>query len=257
MLKIDIKPKEYHTAEPYPHMVFDNVLDEEFGYALQREILEIPDDQFDRYSNPFEQKWTLRDKNNLPPLSQQLYNYLQSEECLEQLSELVGIELINDPNKNFWGIHKYDDGDKLDIHVDAGAHPVNKMKKEITLGIYLSKNWKEENGGHLEVWEGENSKNNDAKLIKCANKVLPIFNRMIIFSCTDYSWHGNPHPVKCEGDEKRIFFTLSYLSKRDEYENKRQKAYFVKLPDEPEDEEKDKLRLLRADPEKYKEVYRV
>jgi hypothetical protein len=35
------------------------------------------------------------------------------------------------------------------------------------------------------------------------------------------------------------------------------KALFVARPGDQEDLEKDKMRLLRADPEKYKEVYRV
>ena len=35
------------------------------------------------------------------------------------------------------------------------------------------------------------------------------------------------------------------------------KAFFVKLPNELDDPEKDKLRLLRADPEKYKTIYRI
>jgi hypothetical protein len=35
------------------------------------------------------------------------------------------------------------------------------------------------------------------------------------------------------------------------------KALFVARPGDPEDLEKDKMRLLRADPEKYKEIYRV
>ena len=57
----------------------------------------------------------------------------------------------------------------------------------------------------------------------------------------------------------RIFLTLSYLSnKYDEgFENKKQKAYFIKYPNDPVDEEKDKLRLLRCDPIKFKEIYRT
>jgi hypothetical protein len=35
------------------------------------------------------------------------------------------------------------------------------------------------------------------------------------------------------------------------------KALFIKRPEDPVDPEKDRLRLLRADPERYKEVYRV
>ena len=257
MLNFNIKHTNYLLTKPFPHIIFDNILNDDIAHEIQKEILDISDDKFDRYDNPFEQKWTLRDKNNLPKKCTELFEYLVSEECLLKLSELVGIKLLNDSTKNFWGIHKYNHGDKLDIHVDAGIHPISKLKKELTLGIYLSKNWKEEYGGCLEIWEGENSKNNDAKLIECKNKIVPQFNRMVIFSCTDDAWHGNPDPVKCDKDSQRIFLTMSYLSERIEFENKRQKAYFVKLPNELEDEEKDKLRILRADSEKYKEVYRI
>jgi len=259
MIDIELDNSIYKNIKPYNHYYWDDVLNKTFAQDIKNEILNIEQDKFDRYANPFEQKWTLRDKNNLPENCQKLYNYLESDEFIEKLSNIVGIQLYRDNVKNFWGIHKYDNSDKLDIHVDAGIHPQTKMKKEVTLGIYLSKNWEEKNGGHLEIWKGENSSNNDAKLIECVNKVLPKFNRLVIFTCDDYSWHGNPHPVNCDETSKRIFFTLSYLSKRDEneYKNKRQKAFFVKLPNELDDPEKDKLRLLRADPEKYKEIYRV
>lgn len=256
MLNIDPKRYlEFKNNKPYPHIVIDNILNKEFALKLQNEILNAPITDFDRYDNPFEQKWTFRNKNKLPPYCNVLFKYFESKDCINRLSQLVGIPLILDPTKNFWGIHKYDDNDHLDIHVDAGTHPVNKLKKEITFGIYLSKNWKEENNGHLEVWKGTNACNDNAKLIECKAKVLPKFNRCIIFRCTDDSWHGNPIPTNCKNGEKRIFLTLSYLSKRTEFKNKRCKAFFVKLPNEPENKEKDKLRLLRADPIKYKEIY--
>jgi len=82
---------------------------------------------------------------------------------------------------------------------------------------------------------------------------------MIMFSNTNNAWHGNPKPVKINNDEVRIFLTLSYLS--EEYEepmdNKRQKAFFVKRPSDPVDKEKDKLRLLRCDLIRYKEIYNI
>jgi hypothetical protein len=47
------------------------------------------------------------------------------------------------------------------------------------------------------------------------------------------------------------------MSNNFEDTNKRVKAFFVKRPDDPEDLIKDNLRLLRADPEKYKDIYKV
>ena len=208
--------------------------------------------------NPFEQKYTMRDKNNIPQNLKNLFNYLTSNKFVEKLSELTGHKLMNDPDKNFWGVHKYKLGDKLDIHVDAGTHPKTGLKKQVTLGIYLSTNWKENYGCELEVWKGDNSSDNSAKIQECVAKIAPMFNRLIIFTCNDYSWHGNPVPALCPDDARRIFVTLSYLSDDvDKFLNKRQKAFFVARPNDPVDEEKDKLRLMRADPEKYKEVYRI
>jgi hypothetical protein len=63
--------------------------------------------------------------------------------------------------------------------------------------------------------------------------------------------------VKGPDDAKRIFITISYLTENCSDLNRRTKALFVARPSDPDDEEKDKMRLLRADPEKYKEIYRV
>lgn len=249
--------KIYIKKDPFMYFVEKNTLPEAIAINARNEILSIPDNEWDRYDNPFENKYTLRDKNDLPPTITSIFEYLTSAGFLEKLSTIYDIKLYNDPTKNWWGVHKYDDGDKLDIHVDAGLHPISKQKKQVTLGIYLSKNWKEENGGHLEIWEGENSVNNDAKLIECKEKVLPVFNTLVSFECNDYAWHGNPHPVNCKNGEKRILLTISYVSEKYDDLNKRQKAFFIKHPDEPENKEKDKLRLLRADPVKYREVYRI
>jgi Rps23 Pro-64 3,4-dihydroxylase Tpa1-like proline 4-hydroxylase len=242
---------------PYPHCVIQNVLPIHFAQTCQQEILDIPKEDWDRYNNLFEQKFTLRDKNKIPENCQNLFNWLTSQEVITILSDIVGEKLYNDPNKNWWGIHTYENGDYLDIHSDAGNHPITKQKKHVTLGIYLSYNWEPENGGHLEIWDGDSVLNNDAKLTNCYTRILPSFNTMVLFTNTINAWHGNPDPVVIKSDEKRIFLTLSYLSEKhiDGMENNREKAFFVSRPNDPINIEKDNLRLLRADPEKCKDIY--
>ena len=249
--------ESFCNTKPFPYMKIDNVLSERFAKNIQTEILDLPNEVWDRYDNPLEHKYTLRDKNALPRHSSKLFEKLTSQEMLDYLSSVMGYAILNDPTKNWWGVHKYDDGDHLDIHVDAGVHPTTKQKKQLTLGIYLSKDWKEENGGHLEMWEGENASNIDAKIFNSVDRILPQFNTFVMFECNDYAWHGNPNPVICKNGEKRIFLTISYVSEQYTDLNKKQKAFFVKRPDDPEDPEKDKIRMLRFDPEKYKEVYRT
>lgn len=248
---------QYTSIKPYPHMYQDGFLDTPFADKLQKEILNISDDAWDRYENPFEQKFTLRDKYRFPPRLTALFDELTSEQFVNHLSSVVGYDLVLDETRNFWGVHKYGPGDKLDIHADAGLHPTMGLKKQITLGIYLSSEWKEEYGCKLEIWRGENCANNDAKLLEKVESIAPLFNRLVLFTCDDYAWHGNPEPARCPDESKRIFITLSYLSKNETDKNKRKKAFFVKRPSDPEDVEKDELRLLRADPEKYKDIYRI
>ena len=258
--KLDkINKTEYNKAEPYPHCVLDNILDTEFAEKCQQEILSIPPEMWDRYNNLFEQKYTLRDKNNMSPYCDALFKLLTSNDVVNKLSDIVGEQLYNDPTKNWWGIHTYKNGDYLDIHSDAGNHPLTKQKKHITLGIYLSHNWSQENGGYLEFWDGDSVLKDDAKLYDCKARVLPIFNRMIMFTNTVNAWHGNPDPVHIKRDEKRIFLTLSYVSEKHDngMENNREKAFFVSRPNDPLNEEKDKLRLLRADPNKCVNVYNI
>jgi hypothetical protein len=252
---IYISASEYQSTKPYPYVFQDNFLEEDFAKQVQNEILDIPDSMWDRYENPFEQKYTLRDKYSFPPNLNRLFDELENDLFIEKLSEICGMKLFKDPTRNFWGVHKYKSGDKLDIHVDAGLHPTTKQKKQVTFGIYLSSNWKEEYGCKLEVWSGDNSVSNDAKIYEKKASIAPLFNRMIMFTCNDYAWHGNPEPSNASDEAYRIFITISYLSVNYEDMNKRQKAFFVARPDDPEDI--DKLRLLRADPEKFNEVYRV
>lgn len=254
-MNIQIK-KNLIKYYPYTHYVQKNVLNDDIAKEIQKEILNIPSEQWDRYNNPFEQKYTLRDKNKFPPKCMELFNYLESDNFINHLSETLGYKLIKDESRIFWGIHKYIDGDYLDIHADAGIHPQNKLKKQITVGFYFSKDWKEENQGHLEIWEGSNAGFDNAEIYECKNKILPEFNTMILFDCNDFSWHGNPTHVKIKNDESRIFLTLSYLSENYSNLNKKQKAFFVPRPHDEYNEEKNRLRFLRADPEKYKEIYR-
>lgn len=242
---------------PFPYGKLDHFLNTSFATNLQQEILSIPQESWDRYDNPFEQKYTLRDKYAFPPLLQKLFNELTSDTFISVLSSITGYKLLLDTTRNFWGVHTYGPGDKLDIHVDAGLHPTLGLKKQITLGIYLSYEWKEEYGCNLEIWRGDNCSNNDAKILEKMDSIAPLFNRLILFECNDYAWHGNPEPAKGPQESKRIFVTLSYLSENYKDDNKRKKAFFVARPGDPVDDEKDKLRLLRTDPEMYNKVYRV
>ena len=127
---INIKKEEFNIIKPFPYYYQDNYLDISFATNIQNEILNINKNEFDRYSNPFESKNTLRDKNNMPKYLNELFTYWTSDIFIKQLSDIAGYNLFLDNEKNFWGVHTYENNDKLDIHMDAGLHPNNKMKSK-------------------------------------------------------------------------------------------------------------------------------
>lgn len=54
----------YVNRYPFPYIFEDEFLDTDFAKKIQTEIMSIPEEAWDRYNNPFEQKYTLRDKYN-------------------------------------------------------------------------------------------------------------------------------------------------------------------------------------------------
>jgi 2OG-Fe(II) oxygenase superfamily len=70
-------------------------------------------------------------------------------------------------------------------------------------------NWKEECGGSLELW--------DQEVTHCGAKILPVFNRLAIFSPTSNSFHGHADPLTCpEGDSHKSLALLYYSNGRPE-----------------------------------------
>lgn len=74
---IDVSHNIYANKEPFPYYVQDSFLNDDISQIIQQEIVNIPDCEWDRYDNPFEQKYTLRNKHTFPThLNNIMYNSL-------------------------------------------------------------------------------------------------------------------------------------------------------------------------------------
>jgi hypothetical protein len=49
-------------------------------------------------------------------------------------------------------------------------------------------------------------------MTQCEEKILPVFNRCVVFSTTDFSYHGHPEPLTCPEDRTRKSLALYYYS---------------------------------------------
>lgn len=108
-----------------------------------------------------------------------------------------------DPYFEGGGFHEIKPGGYLKMHVDFHKHKQMNLDRRLNILVYLNEDWKEEYGGHFELWEKDMSKS--------VTKILPVFNRLAMFSTTDY-WHGHPDPLTCPPDRSQRSLLLYYYT---------------------------------------------
>lgn len=213
IFELDTKaPVLYQKAKPFPHHVFHNFFD---PWLLKRVADSVPgptDAKWWKYDNALEKKLAKDDFESFPRPIQTLIQNLNTPHFLAFLERLTGIQgLIEDPKLNGGGLHQILPGGKLDIHADYNYHPVTKLDRRLNVIVYLNEGWKEEWGGHLELW--------DQDMTECQVKIPPKFNTMVVFSTTDTSYHGHPDPLQCpEGHSRKSIALYYYTNGRPEHE---------------------------------------
>jgi 2-oxoglutarate-Fe(II)-dependent oxygenase superfamily protein len=203
----------FSSATPFPHVVIDRLFPEE---ALNRVLATFPlpqDPEWERFDNPREHK--LGNRRGLLQADEALCTFLMalnSAPMLDFLERLTGIpNLIPDPDFGGGGLHQIVRGGFLKIHADFNWHPKLQADRRLNMLLYLNKDWKEEYGGHLELW--------DRELRRAEKAILPLFNRTVIFATTDYSFHGHPQPLDCpEGLSRKSVSIYYYTHGRPEAE---------------------------------------
>lgn len=206
----------YADNRPFPHIVIDNFLPDEVAQAL---IDQYPIDQAKTqwiegtYRETQGDGYVQKDKRHLkdvlamPSIYRELIWELNSKGFLDALTQLTGIRaLISDPELLGAGIHQIAHGGLLKIHADFANHRKYSLDRRLNFLLYLNPGWKEEWGGHLELW--------DAEMHGPPKRVLPVLNRCVIFTTSADSYHGHPHPLTCPQGVYRRSIALYYYTNR-------------------------------------------
>ena len=204
--------ERYVNARPFPHIALDNLFDDEVLEGVLAEFPRPDEIEWAKFDNATEKKLGYRYTS---PLRRNVRDFLwemSSPPILQFLEAMTGIEgLIPDPYFGGAGPHQILPGGFLKVHADFNWHPLMKLDRRLNLLVYLNKDWKEEYGGHLELW--------DRNMTHCEQKILPVFNRMVVFSTTDFSYHGHPTPLSCpEGMSRKSVSFYYYTNGRPEEE---------------------------------------
>ena len=197
--------ERYRSAEPFPHVVIDDLFPEDILKVILSEFPKPGEIEWNEFANREERKLASTAESQMGEATRFFLYQLNSSTFISFLETLTGIGgLIPDPH--FWGggLHQIKSGGYLKIHADFNRHEKLRLDRRLNLLLYLNEDWKEEYAGHLELWRRDMS--------RCETRVLPVFNRCVIFNITDYSYHGHPEPLACPPNQTRKSLALYYYS---------------------------------------------
>lgn len=182
---------KYQSAQPFSHIVFDDFLPAEYLKEVLLEFPKIDDPQWTEFKAETENgKLASTSYDLIPPSTRYVLDQLNTPPFLNFLETLTGIKgLIPDPYYVGGGMHQTKNAGHLGIHVDFNRYERLGLYRRINVIVYLNEGWEKTYGGELELW--------DEKMTKCYDKVLPVFNRCIIFTTSENSHHGHPDPLTC------------------------------------------------------------
>jgi Rps23 Pro-64 3,4-dihydroxylase Tpa1-like proline 4-hydroxylase len=195
----------YADASPFAHVVIDGLFPEEVLDSVLQEFPEPEEAPWQRFDAPTEVKLALADPSRMGPNTRHLLAEFNSHVFIEFLEELTGIAaLVPDPHYVGGGLHQIRRGGFLKVHADFNRHNRLKLDRRLNVLLYLNRDWDESYGGHLELW--------DRSMSTCRQRILPVFNRMVVFSTTDFAYHGHPDPLTCPPHRARRSMALYYYS---------------------------------------------
>lgn len=204
--------EKYKSNDPFPHISFDNFLSPSITKAIVDAFPQPNDIDWVNRNSDYTIKKYQHDETKLSPVIRQMLREFNSRQFILFLETLTGIDnLLPDPYFIGGGAHFGGTGDFLKIHADFNWHHKLQAHRRINVLLYLNEGWQEAWGGALELW--------DKEMTRAVKSYYPLFNKLVVFSTSEDSNHGHPHPLTCPaGVYRRNLNLYYYTTRRDESE---------------------------------------
>ena len=196
-----VRQSTYLETAPFPHAVIDHLFPPGAIMEAEKEFLSEDHPAWQRFSNSRELKSISNDLAVMGPFTKGLLATMCEPEIVDAIGEMAGISRLI-PDLHGGGMHLVPKGGKLGVHTDFNRG-INGYRR-INALLFLNSNWDPAWGGNLELWAIDRSR---------SVSVLPIANRLVIFTSSSRSFHGHPHPLRCPPDRSRKSLAVYYFTK--------------------------------------------
>ncbi len=182
------------SSKDIGYFFIDDLLPEDVALKIAREF---PDtDRMTLKKSLRENKYVAAQMNLYHPLLEEMIYAFQQDQVVDEIKEICKIADLH-PDKNLYagGISSMGNDQFLNPHLD-NSHDKDRDKwRVLNLLYYCTPQWKDENGGHLELWP-QGVENEQVTLHSR-------FNRLIVMATHKYSWHS-VSPVTKDGSRNCI-----------------------------------------------------
>jgi Rps23 Pro-64 3,4-dihydroxylase Tpa1-like proline 4-hydroxylase len=220
--------EEYAAAVPFPHAYVDGMFPKIIFNAIRNEFQEpvggIASNLFGQWAHCalarlkgwrciFKEdagflKVANMNERTMGPHLQGVLNAMKTPAFVSYLEHLTGISpLIVDRTNEGSGQHQILRGGSLQIHADFNElHISNEplLHRRVNAFLYLNEDWETAWGGDLEMWH--------RNMTTCAGRIAPLANRLVVFTTTDFSYHGHADPLECPPHRSRRSIAVYYYS---------------------------------------------
>jgi hypothetical protein len=226
--------KQFQSATPFNHVIIDNFFLLEIADEISNEFPDYNEDYLGYHSNPLENKKVMNRWDKFPKRTYQAFTFLGREEFLHNIRSLVGFDfpLWMDYGLNGGGYHMHSRGGNNNVHLDYNIHPKLGEQRKLNIIIYMTKDWKPEWNGGLEIWTNNPETKQPGTLDKLVENV---YNRAVIFDTTQNSWHGLPKQLTCPDGVVRKSLAAYYVRPAPANADPRGKALFAPTEEQKND----------------------
>lgn len=181
--KPQLKKAYLQNKEKYGigHVLIDDLLDEEVAKEIYSQFSR--DNEAWREMSSFrEKKLTSKQFDYFDPLLKDITFAIQDQRVIDLIEEITDLKgLAGDPSLYAGGLSLMRSGDFLNPHIDNSHDQNRENYRRLNLLYYVSPNWENSWGGHLELWD---------KKVQSPVVLENKFNRLVLMETNPWSWHS-------------------------------------------------------------------